>query len=1129
MGSSDYNISLNLNAGVTGVQDVKNLTINLKDLFDEAGSKGAAQVADGLKGIKDSAVETQKVLVSLGKTISDAFKPPAQGLTEEQRKAQEELKRTQAAAAALGKEFANTFKGDVAGGLKKGLTDSQAVVSKLTADLRAMYAAKVTGDPTGLLRTAIEQTEAKLQRANKELTRFQELSKSSGGPITPGGGADVGFSMGSLIGGLTLASLATKAIEASFNAVKEAISSVVSEGMKMNEFLEISKLGIATSVMAQYNMLDAQGKTLEGQEAYNAALAVSEEQMKAIRIAGLETAATSQQLVTNYQTAVGVGASQGISDLTKLRQLTIDVTNAATALGVSQMEVPTAIRAVITGREVEQNQLARILVGSGEQVRNWQMQGKLLDELNTRLKPFSEGAKQAAESWAVVKSNIEEAFQVFSGEVTSGLFTQLRDAAGETLKGIFDTKNLGISETFTNITKLIEDIFSGAGAVFVDMLKGAMNLAAQFNAFLGENKDTVEEWKQGFEEIWVAVKGVFTTIVDLGKAIFGVRKATGEISVFTTTISLTLKAVALLLAGIADGARVIGSAIIWVAGLLFDGVLQPIRAWLDNMGAALNLVKRGWGDGLLGISKKIDGVGASVRKVGADLFAPIANGDGAVKRVLKSFEDVGKAIDTTDKKAKNASTVGAPKNPQKKQIGMSAAQAVAKAEADVAVAAAKDALAREQRDLAYALSQQLVSIKDFYAKRQEAQLKNLQIDLAAKQKELAANDAAAPKSQDDQLTKRASHIKLQGEINILKLKEGDIILENTRKSVEANRALTTKVLEIRAQLEQAMNSSTADTMMSQITEKFRLTRQQFVTEFQEGSDQVKLVDRLIDVEKSKAQFSIIQNQYSQMLEAMKLKEQEIQQQEKEGTLGPIEAYTKLNELHKGTADQLALLIPQMQAYAAATNDPSMVASVQKLKLELAATAKAQSELGKSVGSGLTNNLTTFFTDLATGAKSGADAVKDFGRSVLATFAQIISQQLAMMAMRAMFQGTAMGGFMGFADGGAVSGPGTGTSDSIPAMLSNGEYVVKASAVSKVGTGFLDLLNGVVSRPMHGHFADGGPVTSNVGPAPSSGGSTKVVNVFDPSLVEGMLSVPRGVKAVLNIIENNPGYIRAILA
>ena len=56
----------------------------------------------------------------------------------------------------------------------------------------------------------------------------------------------------------------------------------------------------------------------------------------------------------------------------------------------------------------------------------------------------------------------------------------------------------------------------------------------------------------------------------------------------------------------------------------------------------------------------------------------------------------------------------------------------------------------------------------------------------------------------------------------------------------------------------------------------------------------------------------------------------------------------------------------------------------------------------------------------------------------------------------------------FEPGGNVTGPGTGTSDSIPAMLSNGEYVIKASSVAKYGTGFMDHLNA-------GRFADGGMV------------------------------------------------------
>jgi hypothetical protein len=59
--------------------------------------------------------------------------------------------------------------------------------------------------------------------------------------------------------------------------------------------------------------------------------------------------------------------------------------------------------------------------------------------------------------------------------------------------------------------------------------------------------------------------------------------------------------------------------------------------------------------------------------------------------------------------------------------------------------------------------------------------------------------------------------------------------------------------------------------------------------------------------------------------------------------------------------------------------------------------------------------------------------------------------------------------------GGVKGPGTGTSDSIPAYLSNGEYVLRASAVSQYGVPFLDALNAErlhKGGPVHPHRSDG---------------------------------------------------------
>lgn len=70
-----------------------------------------------------------------------------------------------------------------------------------------------------------------------------------------------------------------------------------------------------------------------------------------------------------------------------------------------------------------------------------------------------------------------------------------------------------------------------------------------------------------------------------------------------------------------------------------------------------------------------------------------------------------------------------------------------------------------------------------------------------------------------------------------------------------------------------------------------------------------------------------------------------------------------------------------------------------------------------------------------------------------------------------------------ADGGHVRGPGTGTSDSIPAKLSDGEFVLPADTVRKVGVRRLQDLVDMTHTPVKGegkpgHFAGGGMASTD---------------------------------------------------
>jgi hypothetical protein len=72
---------------------------------------------------------------------------------------------------------------------------------------------------------------------------------------------------------------------------------------------------------------------------------------------------------------------------------------------------------------------------------------------------------------------------------------------------------------------------------------------------------------------------------------------------------------------------------------------------------------------------------------------------------------------------------------------------------------------------------------------------------------------------------------------------------------------------------------------------------------------------------------------------------------------------------------------------------------------------------------------------------------------------------------------------GNASGGYIRGPGSGRSDSILARLSNGEFVLNAGSVRRLGVGFLQGLNSFASGGLVGtlpRFAAGGAVSSPAG-------------------------------------------------
>lgn len=127
--------------------------------------------------------------------------------------------------------------------------------------------------------------------------------------------------------------------------------------------------------------------------------------------------------------------------------------------------------------------------------------------------------------------------------------------------------------------------------------------------------------------------------------------------------------------------------------------------------------------------------------------------------------------------------------------------------------------------------------------------------------------------------------------------------------------------------------------------------------------------------------------------------------------------------------------------------------------------------------GVVDALGTAFLKMGAAIKTALEGVQGI-LSVFADMIQSVSDAAVALVALATHQSITYGrgfAYLGHAEGGRIFGPGTATSDSIPAMLSNGEYVIKAATAQRIGYDNLDELNetGHISAGQTNYFTING--------------------------------------------------------
>lgn len=205
-----------------------------------------------------------------------------------------------------------------------------------------------------------------------------------------------------------------------------------------------------------------------------------------------------------------------------------------------------------------------------------------------------------------------------------------------------------------------------------------------------------------------------------------------------------------------------------------------------------------------------------------------------------------------------------------------------------------------------------------------------------------------------------------------------------------------------------------------------------VSEKQQEAIRLRMENEIMQMQQSGAsELEILQEQASQKLELLNNIQQQEGESEQEFLNRKLQAHQEYTDAKKELADK-EVEIEQTKSQAMENITGGLIALTQQI---------GESDKGFAI---LSKTLALAEIAINTGKAIAKMVSAEAGKGILglATMASGIATILANIASATSIVKSAK-----FATGGLVTGPGTGTSDSVPAQLSNGESVMTARATS----------------------------------------------------------------------------------
>lgn len=648
----------------------------------------------------------------------------------------------------------------------------------------------------------------------------QAASSASSG-IGAAGAATGGLSVAMVaVGGAILAAVAAlTAFVAISVQVVSALQSIGQSGVQINGQLETLRLGITTVVASVAEIRNSEGIRLNGIDALNAALPVAADQLRKLRIDALETSATVADIAPAFQAAIGPGLAAGLN-IDQIRENTIRLTQAVTALGLPLDQIKQETRAILAGEINRTTQAATALGITRSQVLEAQKAGKFAEFLDQKLQAAAAAGKLVAQSFQAASSNLKEAADTFQATVTEGLFNQLRDTLNKILPQVFDKNSANlISKNFEGLAETFTRIFDTAGKTLSDAITAAFEGLKRVSAFLDRNQEQIGG-------IIASIDEIVRIIVTAGVEILSILGLTGDMGERLTFVDRVLESAVRLVGFITDNFKITVSVIATVGNAIRAAIIAPLELALramslltgvvsdslaqqiDRSREALTAIRR---DAVTGAAEGAKALGKSLTEIGK-------SGSDAVKRIQEARKRAAAGQRAVDGVATPGfGSTGASIRPPKRTTDEDG-KAAAKAARDLAKAELKTLQTLEKQQelnaraaserLKTALEDRLISLEDYTEAAIDLDRELLQTRLATiKAEEDAAVRTAKTRAEADakraEFRLKAEQVTLDTDLRTEELR--DQLRRTTEKAEEDHQQRLADIRDIgRQSLEKAI-------------------------------------------------------------------------------------------------------------------------------------------------------------------------------------------------------------------------------------------------------------------------------------------------------------------------------------